>query len=184
MKNPLCFIENASMNPGGAHYHDNLTPKESAKAIIKHVDDGLELADKYKLPEVIKEFIRTHHGTSATAYFYNKYLNEGGDPSDVADFFYHGEKPYTKEQTILMICDTLEAASRTLKDNSQEALSEFVERMVAMKVDAGQLDNSLISIRQLCTLKQVLKDYLRQIFHERIEYPNRKTVIGRLGINV
>jgi len=133
---------------------------------------------------VIKEFIRTHHGTSATAYFYNKYLNEGGDPSDVADFFYHGEKPYTKEQTILMICDTLEAASRTLKDNSQEALSEFVERMVAMKVDAGQLDNSLISIRQLCTLKQVLKDYLRQIFHERIEYPNRKTGIGRLGINV
>lgn len=184
MKNPLCFIENASMNPGGAHYHDNLTPKESAKAIIKHVDDGLELADKYKLPEVIKEFIRTHHGTSATTYFYNKYLNEGGNPSDVADFFYHGEKPYTKEQTILMICDTLEAASRTLKDNSQEALSEFVERMVAMKVDAGQLDNSLISIRQLCTLKQVLKDYLRQIFHERIEYPNRKTGIGRLGINV
>jgi membrane-associated HD superfamily phosphohydrolase len=83
-----------------------------------------------------------------------------------------------------MICDTLEAASRTLKDNSQEALSQFVERMVAMKVDAGQLDNSLISIRQLCTLKQVLKDYLRQIFHERIEYPNRKTSIGRLGINV
>jgi putative nucleotidyltransferase with HDIG domain len=183
MKNPLCFIENGSMSPGGAHYHDNLTPKESAKAIIKHVDDGLELADKYKLPEVIKEFIRTHHGTSATAYFYNKYLNEGGDPNDVADFFYHGAKPYTKEQTILMICDTVEAASRTLKENSEEAFSEFVERMVATKMDAGQLDNSTISLRQLCTLKQVLKDYLKQIFHERIEYPNRKGGVGRLGIN-
>ena len=93
MKNPLCFIENESMSPGGVHYHEGLSPKESAKAIIKHVSDGLELAAEYRLPDVIREFILTHHGTSNTSYFYNKYLNEGGNPDDVSDFFYPGRKP-------------------------------------------------------------------------------------------
>lgn len=174
MKNPLCFIENESMSPKGVHYHELLSPKESARAIIKHVSDGLELAAENRLPDVIQDFILTHHGTSNTSYFYNKYLNEGGDPNDVSDFFYKGRKPQTKEQIILMICDTLEAASRTLKDNSAATFSVFVENIVASKMKIGQFDQADISIKDLNTVKETLKAYLSQIYHERVVYPQRK----------
>lgn len=174
MKNPLCFIENESMSPGGIHYHDALSPKESAKTIIKHVTDGLELAREYGLPDVIQDFIITHHGTTNTSYFYNKYLNDGGDPNDVSDFFYPGRKPQTKEQIILMVCDTLEAASRTLKDNSAATFSAFVENIVASKMKIGQFDEADISIKDLNTVKETLKAYLSQIYHERVVYPQRK----------
>ena len=174
MKNPLCFIENESMSPGGVHYHEHLSPKESARAIIKHVSDGLELAAENRLPDVIQDFILTHHGTSNTSYFYNKYLNEGGNPDDVSDFFYPGRKPQTKEQIILMICDTLEAASRTLKDNSAATFSVFVENIVASKMKIGQFDEADISIKDLNTVKETLKAYLSQIYHERVVYPQRK----------
>ena len=174
MKNPLCFIENESMSPGGVHYHEHLSPKESARAIIKHVSDGLELAAENRLPDVIQDFILTHHGTSNTSYFYNKYLNEGGDPNDVSDFFYPGRKPQTKEQIILMICDTLEAASRTLKDNSAATFSTFVENIVASKMKMGQFDEADISIKDLNTVKETLKAYLSQVYHERVVYPQRK----------
>lgn len=174
MKNPLCFIENESMSPKGVHYHEHLSPKESARAIIKHVSDGLELAAENRLPDVIQDFILTHHGTSNTSYFYNKYLNEGGDPNDVSDFFYKGRKPQTKEQIILMICDTLEAASRTLKDNSAATFSVFVENIVASKMKIGQFDQADISIKDLNTVKETLKAYLSQINHERVVYPQRK----------
>lgn len=174
MKNPLCFIENESMSPKGVHYHEHLSPKESARAIIKHVSDGLELAAENRLPDVIQDFILTHHGTSNTSYFYSKYLNEGGDPNDVSDFFYKGRKPQTKEQIILMICDTLEAASRTLKDNSAATFSVFVENIVASKMKIGQFDQADISIKDLNTVKETLKAYLSQIYHERVVYPQRK----------
>lgn len=174
MKNPLCFIENESMSPKGVHYHEHLSPKESARAIIKHVSDGLELAAENRLPDVIQDFILTHHGTSNTSYFYNKYLNEGGDPNDVSDFFYKGRKPQTKEQIILMICDTLEAASRTLKDNSAATFSVFVENIVASKMKIGQFDQADISIKDLNTVKETMKAYLSQIYHERVVYPQRK----------
>ena len=174
MKNPLCFIENESMSPGGVHYHEHLSPKESARAIIKHVSDGLEMAAENRLPDVVQDFILTHHGTSNTSYFYNKYLNEGGDPNDVSDFFYKGRKPQTKEQIILMICDTLEAASRTLKDNSAATFSAFVENIVASKMKIGQFDQADISIKDLNTVKETLKAYLSQIYHERVVYPQRK----------
>ena len=174
MKNPLCFIENESMSPKGVHYHEHLSPKESARAIIKHVSDGLELAAENRLPDVIQDFILTHHGTSNTSYFYNKYLNEGGDPNDVSDFFYKGRKPQTKEQIILMICDTLEAASWTLIDNSAATFSVFVENIVASKMKIGQFDQADISIKDLNTVKETLKAYLSQIYHERVVYPQRK----------
>lgn len=174
MKNPLCFIENESMSPKGVHYHEHLSPKESSRAIIKHVSDGLELAAENRLPDVIQDFILTHHGTSNTSYFYNKYLNEGGDPNDVSDFFYKGRKPQTKEQIILMICDALEAASRTLKDNTAATFSVFVENIVASKMKIGQFDQADISIKDLNTVKETLKAYLSQIYHERVVYPQRK----------
>lgn len=176
MRNPLCFIENESMAPGGAHYHDGRSAEQSARDIIAHVSDGLALAAQYKLPEVIQDFIRTHHGTSNTNYFYNKYLMGGGDPTQADAFFYKGVKPRTPEQVILMVCDTLEAASRTLKDTSQQAFSEFVERMFATKRDAGQFDEAEITLRDMEVLKRELKSYLVQVYHERVVYPNKLPV--------
>ena len=175
MMNPSCFIENDSLSVNGAHYHDGLSPKESAEAIIRHVQDGIDLAREHKLPELIIGFIRTHHGTSNTRYFYNKYLNEGGDPADADCFFYKGAKPRTKEQVILMLCDSIEAASRTLKDNSPETFSDFVESIVEGKISIGQLDEADVSIRQLNTIKEILKGYLSQMYHERVVYPSRTT---------
>ena len=174
MQNPLCFIENESSNPGAAKYHDNKTPIESATDIIRHVDDGLALADEHHLPSEIKAFIRTHHGTSSTAYFLNKYLNEGGDPSDVSAFAYHGQKPTTKEEVILMVCDSIEAASRTLKEFTPEACDRFVEGIVAGKEKDGQLEDADITLHDLNLMKDMLKTYLLQIYHGRVVYPKRK----------
>jgi putative nucleotidyltransferase with HDIG domain len=173
MANPQCFIENESLVPEAQrnHYHQNLTPRESAKAIIRHVNDGLAIADQYKLPSIVKDFISTHHGTTCTGYFYNQYLNEGGDPSDTADFYYNGKKPTTKEQVIVMLCDTIEAASRTLKDYSPQSFSDFVERMVATKMSAGQFENADISIKELNIIKREIKAYLSGVYHERVDYP-------------
>ena len=169
ISNPQCFVENAAP---GMNYHKDLSPKESAAEIIKHVHDGLVIADKYNLPAVVKEFIVTHHGTSCTAYFYNKYVNEGGDPNDIADFTYDGVKPVTKEQVIMMLCDSIEAASRTLHDYSTESISAFVEGMVKSKMD--QFDNSEISLKELATVKDVIKSYLAQAHHMRVAYPKRR----------
>ena len=174
MANPLCFIENESTIPGASKYHEGKTPKESAADIIRHVDDGLALATEHRLPEEIKAFIRTHHGTSATAYFLNQYLNAGGDPSDVQDFYYHGQKPTSKEEVILMVCDSIEAASRSLKEYTPEAFDGFVERIVAGKEKAGQLEDADITIHDLNLMKRMLKTYLQQIYHGRVAYPKRR----------
>ena len=168
--NPQCFIENENL---GVHYHDGLTPRESAIEIIKHVPDGMALAEKFKLPGVVKEFIVTHHGTTCTAYFYNKYINGGGDPANAEDFFYKGKKPYTKEQIIIMLSDTLEAASRTLKDYSAETVSALVENIVKSKMSDGQFEDADISLKELNIVKNVLKSYLQQVYHARIAYPKK-----------
>ena len=169
--NPQCFIENESL---GTKYHEGLSPRESAQMIIRHVTDGLALAAKYQLPKVVSDFILTHHGTTCTAYFYNKYMNEGGDEANAGDFYYNGKTPWTREQAIVMICDTIEAASRTLKDNTPETFDKFVENIVASKINAGQLDNADISLKDLSRIKSVLKSYLGQIYHDRIAYPKRE----------
>lgn len=169
--NPLCFIENETL---GAKYHENLTTKQSAAAIMQHVPDGLDLARKYKLPSVVCEFIETHHGQSFTGYFYSKYVNEGGDPGDKSAFTYKGRKPWTKEQAILMLCDSIEAASRTLSDNNPETFDVFVEKMVRAKIDDGQLDDCVLTLKELMTIKAVLKDYLGRLYHARIVYPASK----------
>ena len=132
------------------------------------------MARKNKLPEIIIDFIRSHHGLSTTGYFYNKFVNEGGDPADKADFTYEGMKPHTREQCIVMLCDSIEAASRTLKDNKPETFDAFVERMVAAKMDDGQLDECEISLKELETIKSVLKAYLSRLYHDRIVYPKRE----------
>ncbi len=167
--NPLCFIENETS--GDNRYHQRLTTYESARAIIRHVSDGLALAEKAKLPEIVKSFIVTHHGTTSTGYFYNKFLSEGGDPKEAANFRYGGPRPSTKEQSILMLCDSIEAASRTLKDFSPESISTFVENICNGKISQGQFEEADISMKELFTVKSVLKEYLRQAHHARVDYP-------------
>ena len=174
MRNPLCFIENSSRTPGSPNYHDGKSPRESARDIVAHVPDGLEIAKANNLPAEVSDFILTHHGTSFTASFYNQYLNEGGDPNDVEDFFYKGRKPRTKEEVILMICDSVEAASRTLKEYTPASFDKFVEDMVAAKEKSGQFEQAEITIREMNIVKATLKTYLQQLYHERVEYTERK----------
>ena len=131
-------------------------------------------AEKHGLPGVIKDFIRTHHGTTSTGYFLTKYLNDGGDPDDVAAFRYDGIKPSTKEQVILMICDSVEAASRSLKQYSAENISALVDSIVDAKMCQGQFSDADISIREINAIKDEIKSYLQQIYHSRVSYPKRK----------
>lgn len=171
ISNPQCFTENETP---GVNYHAGLSPKESAQEIVRHVSDGLQLAEKHGLPEVLKDFIRTHHGTTPAVFFLNKYLEAGGDPEDVADFYYNGIKPSTKEHVVLMLCDAVEAASRSLKDYSKESISALVERIVVGKIDDGQLTDSEISLREITIVKDTMKTYLMQMYHSRVSYPRRK----------
>lgn len=179
MVNPLCFVENESLLPpsgDGRKYHDDLSPAQSAMDIIKHVSDGVDIAHKSHLPEIIADFIRTHQGTSITGYFYSKYLQQGGTEEGINDFRYPGPPPSTKAQIILMLCDSIEAASRTLKDFSPATCSRFVESIVEGKMDEGQFENADITIRELGIVKETLKQYLAQMHHGRIAYPNRKNL--------
>lgn len=176
ISNPQCFTENE--NPG-VQYHAGLTVKESAQEIIRHVSDGLALADKHGLPDVIKEFIVSHHGTTCTGYFLTKYLNDGGNPDETAEFYYDGVKPVTKEQVILMVCDAVEAASRSLKDYSPESISALVDRIADGKAKEDQFTDADISLRELNTLKEVIKSYLQQMYHSRVSYPKRKVQAGK-----
>ena len=174
--NPQCFTENETP---GVKYHEGLSPKESAQEIIRHVSDGLAMADKYGLPDVLKDFIRSHHGTTATGYFLNQYLNDGGNPDEVSEFYYNGVKPSTKEEVILMLCDAVEAASRSLKDYSPASIEGLVDRIIDGKADDGQLSDSDISLREVNVVRQVMKAYLQQMYHSRVSYPKRKEKAGK-----
>ncbi len=176
INNPQCFTENENPN---VRYHEGLTPKESAQEIIRHVSDGLALADKYGLPNELKEFIASHHGTTCTAYFLTKYLNDGGNPEDTAEFYYNGVKPVSKEQVVLMICDAVEAASRSLKDYSEESISLLVDRIVDGKAKEDQFSDADISLREINILKNVIKTYLKRMYHSRVSYPKRKESAGK-----
>jgi putative nucleotidyltransferase with HDIG domain len=171
LANPQCFTENA--NPG-MNYHEGLSLKESAQEIIRHVSDGLAIAEKNGLPHVIQDFISSHHGTSCTGYFYTKYLNDGGNPDEVSEFFYNGKRPVTKEQVVLMICDSVEAASRSLKNYSPDSISALVDKIVEVKASENQFDESNISLHELNILKEEIKSYLQQMYHSRVSYPKRK----------
>lgn len=176
MLNPLCFVENESMLPaeGVKRYHDALSPQQSAQDIIHHITDGAELSRRHRLPSVVTDFILSHHGTSVVRYFFERYLAAGGDPREIADFTYPGRKPVTREQTILMLCDSVEAASRSLKEYTPESFDRFVEGIVAGKMEEGQFSEAEISVKDLDTVKATLKNYLAQMYHGRIEYPKRK----------
>lgn len=167
MLNPIYFIENqkTSVNP-----HDELTPLQSAKIITRHVTDGIELARKNKLPQRIVDFIRTHHGTSLTYYFYRKELDENPNCQE-ADFRYPGPTPFSKETAILMMADSVEAATKSLKNPTYEMLDDFVEKIVKKQLDDNQFMNADITLKEIETVKKVLKNKLTNVYHIRIEYP-------------
>ena len=174
--NPQCFTENQTSE---IRYHEGLTPKESAQEIIRHVSDGLVIADRHGLPAEIKDFIISHHGTSSAGYFLTQYLNAGGNPEDVSDFYYDGRRPVAKEEVVLMICDAVEAASRSLKDYSHESISGLVDRIVDGKAAEDQFDDADISLREVSTMKDTIKSYLQQMYHSRISYPKMKAKAGK-----
>lgn len=171
IQNPQCFVENQQ---GDNSYHEHLSYEESARDIIRHVADGDAIADKYGLPEVVRGFIRSHHGTSCTAYFYGKFVEAGGDRSRRPEFCYPGPNPHSIEETIVMICDSVEAASRTLRSYTDDSIRNLVDSIVGGKLAEGQFVESELSLSQLQTVKEEICDYLRQIHHARITYPKIK----------
>lgn len=169
LMNPVFFTENQS----GVNPHDGLPFEKSAQIIIRHVPDGLKLADKYKLPKAVKDFIATHHGTSMVKYFYISYKNKYPDREpDPRLFTYPGPNPSTLEQAILMMADAVEAASRSLPEYTEESVSALVEKVIDSQVREGYFKMCPITFREIEIAKEVLKSKLKTIYHTRVQYPD------------
>ena len=169
--NPAFFTENqSSVNP-----HEKLSLEDSAKIVISHVKEGLKLAEKYNLPQIIKDFIATHHGKGMTKYFFisykNKYPNEEIDESI---FTYPGPNPFTLEQAILMMSDAVEAASRSLNEYTEESISNLVDKIIDTQVQEGYFKECPITFKDISTVKNVFKEKLKTMYHTRISYPELK----------
>lgn len=168
MLNPAFFTENQT----GVTPHDELTEERSAQIIISHVTEGLKLADKYHLPKVIRDFISTHHGRSQVKYFYIQWKNKHqGEEPDAKLFTYPGPNPFTREQAILMMCDAVEASSRSLKEFTEESIKDLVNRIIDGQVQAGYFRECPITFRDIADAKRVLAESLKTIYHTRIAYP-------------
>ncbi|MCD4788795.1 MAG: HDIG domain-containing protein, partial [Bacteroidales bacterium] len=166
---PLFFIENQTT---GVNPHDELTYDESARIIIGHVIKGVEKAKKHKLPEQIIDFIRTHQGTRKTDYFYTLAKNDNPDEEiDESVYTYHGPDPFSKETAVLMMADTVEAASRSLKKPDEEVINNLVENVINKQMENRQFDNADITFRDIKNIKKIFKKKLMNIYHLRIEYP-------------
>ncbi len=169
MENPQYFIENLHE---GSNPHNDLDERSSAKLIIAHVLKGVEIAKKHKLNETIIDFIRTHHGTGTVQYFYRTYLNTNPDEDvDINEFRYPGPKPSSKENAVLMMADSVEAASRTLKAYTRESISDLVENIVSRQAEEEQFTEADISFADMTVIKEIFKNRLTNIYHSRIEYP-------------
>jgi putative nucleotidyltransferase with HDIG domain len=172
MIRPLFFIENQSTN---FNPHDDISCEESAQIITSHVIDGVKIANKYKLPDQIIDFIRTHHGTTITKYFYNKQKQEHPNmPIDNNIFTYKGPKPFSKETAVVMMVDSVEAASRSLKNHTEKDINELVDNIIDGQIAANQFTNSDITFKDITIIKQFLKLKLQAIYHTRIQYPISK----------
>ncbi len=168
MNNPMYFTENqtTSVNP-----HSDLPPEESAKIIINHVLEGIEIAKKNGLPDRVIDFIRTHHGTSSVYYFYKMQEDLTPGEVDIKKFSYPGPIPFSKETAILMMCDACEAASKSIKEPSALLLGDLVEKIISGQMSNGQFMNANITFKEIQTIKKVIKKKLNNIYHLRIEYP-------------
>ena len=168
MDNAPFFTENQN----GVNPHDKLTPQESARIITGHVEKGLELADKYGLPESIRGFIASHHGKGVARYFYIKYSQEHPDQApDPHDFSYPGPNPYSKETAVVMMADAVEAASRSLKEYTEESIGELVDKIIDTQVQEGYFQDCPISWQDIKRVKETFKEKLRTMYHTRISYP-------------
>lgn len=168
IQNPVFFTENQN----GTNPHEGLSYEQSAQIIIQHVRDGLKLADKYKLPNVIREFIQTHHGNSMARYFYVSYKNKYPEREiDPAIFTYPGPNPSTLEQAILMMVDAVEAASRSLSEYTEESVNALVDKIIDFQVQEGYFNRCPITFQNIADAKDVLKEKLKTIYHTRIQYP-------------
>lgn len=169
INDPIYFVENQTT---GVNPHDELTYEESAGVIINHITGGIEMAKKLKLPEQIIDFIRTHHGTRRTEYFYTLAKKDNPDEGiDESIYQYHGPEPFSKETAVLMMADTVEAASRSLKKPEEDSISSLVENVINKQLEAGQFDNADITLKDIKTIKKIFKKKLMNIYHLRIEYP-------------
>ena len=169
MKNPTYFTENQTT---GINPHDELSSKESARIIIDHTLNGIEIAKKNNIPDRVIDFIRTHHGTSMVYYFYMQ--EQKTYPDEIInkdEFSYSGPKPFSKETAILMMCDSIEAASKSLKEPTSTKIEAFVEKIIDKQVEDGQFLNADITFKEIQSIKKVLKHKLANIYHLRIEYP-------------
>ena len=170
MNNPLFFIENqmAGVNP-----HDELSADESAKVIISHVIKGIEKAKKFNLPEQIIDFIRTHHGDSMVQYFYRQYVTKFPEKMDHTEqFSYPGPKPFSKETAVLMMADSVEAATRSLPEKNPEKISTLVNNIIQNQMNNGQFDNAYITLKEIVLIKKIFIKKLQNVHHSRIEYPS------------
>ena len=168
LENPLYFIENQA---SGFNPHDKLSYQESAQIIIRHVRKGVEMAKKANLPEIVIDFIRTHHGDTRVDYFYQSFLKNF--PETIVDentFRYPGPVPFSKEAGVLMLADSVEAASRSLKEPDEHSISSLVDRIVQYKLDQHQLKDSNITLKDIETIKSIFKRMLMSIYHVRIDY--------------
>ena len=171
MMNPAFFTENqTSVNP-----HKSLSYEQSAQVIISHITDGIKLAEKHQLPKVIKDFIRTHHGAGVAKYFYISYKNEHPDEEvDMSKFSYPGPNPFTKEQAILMMADSVEAASRSLQEYTEESISTLIDKIVDGQVAEGFFKECPITFKDIAMVKDLFKEKLKTVYHTRITYPELK----------
>ena len=167
MEHPTNFTENQL---SGFNAHDELDPKESASIIIDHVINGIEMARRRNIPDRIIDFIRTHHGTSIVYYFYKKEEERNGH-ANMEDFQYPGPIPFSKETAILMMADSVEAASKSLKEPTSTKIDAFVEKIVDSQMEQGQFLNANITFKEIQSIKKVLKKKLNNIYHLRVEYP-------------
>jgi hypothetical protein len=167
MESPTYFSENQSSS---VNSHDELSPKESSEIIIGHVIKGIEVARKNNLPDRVIDFIRTHHGTTTVYFFYMK-EKEIDENASSADFRYPGPIPFSRETAILMMCDSVEAASKSLKEPTSGKIDVFIEKIINKQMDEGQFLNADITLKEIQLIKKVLKQKLKNIFHLRVEYP-------------
>jgi putative nucleotidyltransferase with HDIG domain len=175
MKRPRFFVENQM---GAENPHDRLAPSLSTLIILSHVKDGVEIGRQAKLPDIMLDFIAEHHGTSLVSYFYHQACSRSQEPVFEDDFRYPGPKPQSKETAIVMLCDGLEAAARTLSHPTPEKIEELVLKMVKHQLDDGQLDECDLSLKDVDRIRHSLIRSLQNVYHTRIEYPEPATLSG------
>ncbi len=171
MEKPQYFVENQM----SGNAHDKLKPRMSALIIKNHVDAGVKMAKDIELPEILIDFIKTHHGTSLIRYFYEKAMNESGNEQEIQeeDFRYDGPIPDSKETGILLLADGVEAASRSMSDHSYQKLENLVNRLIDDRLAEGQLNNCALTLKDLKVIKDIFTRILQGMYHGRIKYPGQ-----------